>query len=44
MRSLFSEYGSFLVEVIAGTAVMSTLAIMWPIIRSFMDEIVYMLI
>lgn len=44
MRSIMSEYGSFLAEVIAGTAVLATIALMWPIIRNFMDRVVFMLI
>lgn len=44
MRTIMGEYGSFIVEVVSGTAVLATVAIMWPIICDFMDRVVFMLI
>lgn len=44
MREMFGEYGGFIVEVIAGTLTITTIAVLWAMIRSFVQEIAFMLV
>lgn len=40
MRVAFGEMGSFVVELICGSVAFASIAIMWPMIRTYMDRIV----
>lgn len=44
MRIMFSEYGGFIVEVVAGIATVTTMGVLWAYIRHFVQEIAFMLI
>lgn len=44
MGRMFGEYGSFVVELVAGTAALGAAIFIWPLIRQFMDQVVYLLI
>lgn len=40
MKAFYGEYGSFIVEMISGTAVMAAGLALWPMIRNFMDTVI----
>jgi hypothetical protein len=44
MKALLSEFGSFMVEVICGGAVLAAAITLWPTIQAYMDKIIYLLI